>query len=267
MKTNAFRDHHRAYDRRRRRLVAAGLWQPYVDAAPVRAHIHELRRHHIGRYRLAAIAGVSESIIVRVAQPRRERLPRHIAERILAVTPESVAPLYTDATGSARRLQALVADGWLQTELAARIGWKVKNFSNIIMARKPRVTMSTAHKITVMFEELALEHPPTRARAGRAFTQAAKYGWVGRDMWTDDTIDDPAAKPRTPGDFIDEIAIDLAVAGDRRVAASLTRRERREVVRILSPRAISSRSLANLLGVDQRTVQYDRYVISRQAAA
>ncbi len=98
-----------------------GRWHPYVDAAPVRDHIAALRAAGIGVERIAQRAGLSVGHIRQLAgqdrsgSPTRHRVRPTTAARVLrvGVNNSSWAPgSRVDATGTRRRLQALMAIGW-----------------------------------------------------------------------------------------------------------------------------------------------------------
>lgn len=94
------------------------------------------------------------------------------------------------ATGSARRVRALIAIGWSQDLLGARLGVSVQRLSHLHRKQK-RVLTTTAARIDALYRELSdTPGPSYRARsAGR------RYGYLPPMAWDDDTIDDPAAEP------------------------------------------------------------------------
>src|SRR2546425_16892 len=63
-----------------------------------------------------------------------------------------------DATGPHRRLQALVAIGWSQAKLGARLGMTPANFA--AMMRRGQVTASTARAAAAVYDELWNQPPP-----------------------------------------------------------------------------------------------------------
>src|SRR5690606_1069819 len=187
---------------RRRKMV--GYECSYVDAEPVRQHVHRLRAAGLGTRRISELAGVQRSILQALTQGRSRggrpgapsrRVARHTAERILAVPiPETHACLVADGTyvagvGTARRLQALVAIGYTQTYLARRIGWSPENIPRLF--RPTPVEASTARKVADLFEELQIRPGPSI----RARLSAKRKGWAPPLAWDEHTIDDPDAAP------------------------------------------------------------------------
>lgn len=201
----------RDYDRDRRRKIAYGQWPAYIDAEPVRQHVRALQDADLGWMRIARLAGLSTSTVWKLLYGDAsrnlgpsKRVRRSTAEKLFAVQADlSVlgdASTVT-AAGTHRRLQALVAIGWTQTDLANRLGMLRSNFG--CMMRKERVQVRTAKAVRALYEEL-WDTPPvwtsarqiTDARKAREF--AAARGWVPPMGLDDDTIDDPTA---TPGDM------------------------------------------------------------------
>lgn len=82
-----------AYTSNRRRQIAYGRWQAYVDAVPVRAHLERLLQQGIGWRAIAERAHVSNDTVRRIlyGYPRRNippsnRVTARTAAALLAVT-------------------------------------------------------------------------------------------------------------------------------------------------------------------------------------
>lgn len=190
----------------RDRLIAYGRWQPYVDATPAREHIRMLGRCGIGWQRAARLAGLSTGTVGRLlygnGRPPSKRVRPETEAAILAVKP-SLA-LVSDrtriaATGTHRRLRALVAIGWSQERLAARLGMSRGTFGNL-MRRQDQVTAATARAVTVLYDELWNQPPPEgehreKIAASRSRNYARARGWAPGAAWDDERIDDPDAAP------------------------------------------------------------------------
>ncbi|MGH3217892.1 MAG: hypothetical protein ACRDPY_04040 [Streptosporangiaceae bacterium] len=189
----------------RSRQRAYGQWAPYVDAQPAREHARQLAGHGIVWKRVAALAGVSTGAMSKLLyggpgqrEPSR-RIRPETAAAILAVRPEaaSLAPsAVVDATGSHRRLQALVAGGWCQAKLAGRLGMTSANFG-ACMGRE-QVTASTAQAVRSLYGDLWDQVPPESGQrekiaAARARNYARTHGWAPPAAWDDDVMDDPGA--------------------------------------------------------------------------
>ena len=178
-------------------------WQPFVPAAPVHAHIAALRDAGMGGRRIAAAAGLHYSTVRSLIHGKRGKAPSDrvraaTAAAILAVTYQPAGRTTVDATGTHRRLQALVAVGWSQARLAARLGMNRANFGALLA--RDRVNHSTAQAVAALYDELWDQDPPAATRheqAGitRARRHAADHGWAAPMAWDDDSLDDPAAVP------------------------------------------------------------------------
>lgn len=211
------------YDRTRNRLVAYGRWQPLTDAEPVRQHIRMLSSYGIGWQRLCRLAGVPNGSVSRVlyGAPHEGRSPskrvRHTtASKILAVRPtlDRVAPgARVDATGTRRRLQALVANGWPQMRLGQELG--IAHHRMIWgQIRKDAVSADTARRVRDLYDQLWNVDPAARGVAPRYVSQAKRIatanGWVPPGAWDDDYIDSPAAVP----DLGEEVSAYAALSED-----------------------------------------------------
>lgn len=202
------RDAAAAAERHRSRMKAYGRWEPYVDAEPARAHVRHLSEQGMGWQRVARAAGLTQSTIWKLVYgpaPRgpSKRIRRQTADKILAVTLDLADAAIVDATGTRRRLQALVAIGWSQTRLAAQLGWNVGNINSLILGRDcPRVQHDTEVRVRALYDRLWNVTPVAANRfektgITRAKSVATGHGWVPPMAWDDDTIDDPAAQPHT----------------------------------------------------------------------
>lgn len=172
-------------------------------------------------------------------------------------------PLTIDATGTRRRLHALMRLGWPADLLAARFG--VSGPAVRAWARNERVRRSTAAKVADLYDRLCWTvGPSTKTRA-----RAVAAGWPPPLAWDDDTIDDPAARPST-GAYadrkrapVDEIAVQRAVHGD---PVHLRPAERAEAVRRLTAAGHSAADIAARLHTTTRTVVRNRTTPTREAS-
>jgi len=212
--------------------------------------------HGIGAARVAALAGVPHSSVGRLlygrpahneSPSRRIRTPT--ATRLLAVrySQAALAPGATmDATGTRRRLQALVAIGWSGRALAGRLGIEPAHLSRILRGRRA-VSAGTARGVRALYDELWDQPPPQDTRGERisvakARAHAARQGWPPPLAWDDDDIDDPGASPQPwqrptqhPGSDLAAEAGELAAWGYTRTQAA----ERIGVSRTTLDKAIS----------------------------
>lgn len=167
-----------------------------VDAAPVKAHLEQLRAAGVGKRTIATQAGVSQTVVNRLigvdhSRPAARVRPE-VAQRLLSVQTGHLAEgAYIDATGTTRRLQALVSIGWSQTHLAKRIGWTVANLNVLVLGRRSQVTIATTKLVAQLYDELSMQPGPSN----RARSLARTRSWAPPLAWDDDTIDDRSARP------------------------------------------------------------------------
>lgn len=199
------------YSCARRRAIAYGKWQPYVDAEPVRQHVRNLGEFGIGWMRLARLAGVPRGTVSKLlyGDPKRgsapsKRLLSKNALALLAIEPtldNMGARVPIDGTGTRRRLQALVAKGWTQSELARRLGADRTNFARTITS--DLVHASTARATNTLYDELWRASPEGHGvpahRAAAARRSARERHWAPVGAWDDDLIDSPEAYPDWTG--------------------------------------------------------------------
>lgn len=198
-------DRYNAWGRDRRRAITAGTWQPLLDAEPIRQHLLTLHAAGITIHRVAAITGLEYRAVRNFTQhdygnakPRKRRVTRAVAAKILAVNPIDHTPGNVETTGSRRRVHALMAIGWPLIYTAERAGIHPSNRS-VVLAR-PSIRATTAQKITAAYDEMRDQKParhgvrPTSIK--RAKQQAAANRWAPPAYWDENgAIDDPHFEP------------------------------------------------------------------------
>jgi AraC-like DNA-binding protein len=250
-----------------------GRWHPYVDARPVREHIVALRAAGIGVERIAQLAGLSVSHIRELAQhgrgdtPGTQRVRPSTAMGVLGIRIDDANRAPTsrvDATGTRRRLHALIAIGWPVELLAAQLDRRPSSLVRSMTGES--VTARTAQEIATLYERLWNDRPPRttseqRAAADAARAHAAAQGWLPPLAW-DDIDTDPIPPATTAGasqrNDMDEIAVERALAGDHITYEDLTTVEQQEVIRRLTADGSSIRNIAAQLGTTKRTVSRRR---------
>ena len=192
------------YERRRYRQKGYGTWQPLVDATPAREHIAALRDAGHSIPDIQKAASISAATIARIlydgVNKRADRIRTDVAARILAI-PVSVAPVkattIVDATGTRRRIQALVAMGWTLNALGPKLGFHPRRLTDFLQA--DRVLASTARRIAARYRTIQTWDPAAHGVSRRSITLArnlaAREGWHGPLAWED--IDDPESQPET----------------------------------------------------------------------
>lgn len=216
----------RDYMRNRSRLLAYGRWQPYVDAEPVRAHVRMLMSHGIGLQRVRLLAQIPNGTMSKLlygdstrTMPPSKRVRTRTADSILAIkaTLDAVAPsALVDATGTRRRLQALVAVGWPQISLARLSGLDKITINDQVNHTVTTAYGSTARTARDLYDQLwnvaPADHGIAARWIGEARALAATNGWAPPGAWDDDYIDSPAAVPDL-GEHVDRYT---AIAEDGR---------------------------------------------------
>jgi hypothetical protein len=198
-----------AYNAELRRRKAYGQ-EPYADARPAAAHVRALMAAGMGWKRVAAAAGLDNSLVYPLLYGRPDRnggAPRTKARRttveaILAVPMPTLDDLAdgrrVDPTGTARRVQALACIGWSVDRTAARAGIDRQAVDQAL--RGGQVTVKTARAIRDCYDELWATPAPEgdqrqRIAAARSRNRAARLGWSPPLAWDDEAIDDPAVTP------------------------------------------------------------------------
>jgi hypothetical protein len=239
----------RDYESNRRRAIAYGRWQPFVDAEPVRAHVRALGEFGIGWMRVAALSGVPRGSVSKLLYgdpqwgmgPSKQLRPKNAAA-LLAVEPtldNLGGAVAIDATGTRRRLQALVAGGWPQARLAVRLGMDPGNFSAAINSQQVKVR--TVRAVRALYDELWCADPREHGVGNQAYSRARNHaqarGWAPVGCWDDDSIDDPAAFPDwtgecgSPNGYAVHRRIGVPVCQPCRDAINEDRRGRRAAIR------------------------------------
>jgi hypothetical protein len=186
------------YTRQRRNAIRRGTWR--VEADLVRAHVRSLAAAGMGRRRVAAVAGVSESTLSRHlygygGRPAPATMRHDLAQKLLAVVPDLAPYARIPGVGTVRRVRALVAIGWSLTELAERMGWSLANLCDLVSCRSDDVAVRTAQLVAKLYGRLSMT-PNAGPLSGRARAMARRKGWVPPLAWNEGAIDNPRARPR-----------------------------------------------------------------------
>lgn len=166
----------------------------YVDGSRALAHMQRCVAAGMTNHQIALLAGLGEGgrTIVRHLLAKGGRL-RPATERALLSVPvdpcAAVVGATCDATGTRRRLQALVAIGYTEKILAERLGCGPR--SPLQIARRSRCEGSTALAVRRLYDELA----DTPGPSADARKRAVLLGWLAPLWWDQETIDDPLAEP------------------------------------------------------------------------
>jgi transcriptional regulator with XRE-family HTH domain len=148
---HAHRTYARFQQKRRRLGRTQGAWAlPYVNAEPIRAHIAELRAAGVGYRRIAELAGITRSSLVKIINGRRQ-VRRETAQAVLAVSADQLAPTaLVDATDTWAKVRWILEQpGWTKTRLARELGQR-----GVLQLGRHRVTVRNAAAVAAVYERL-----------------------------------------------------------------------------------------------------------------
>lgn len=269
------------YNRKRDEAITAGTWR--ADTAPVRIHLRSLMVAGMGYKLIAKRAGVATSTVGRILYGRPDlgtpppATTRYdIAAKLLAVQHELHPNSPIEATGTVRRVQALVAIGHTLTAIAEAIGWTVQNFTRVVREGSVpyacRVEVRTAQAVAALYDQLSMTRPAGLS-ADKARRYAARQGWFPPLAWEDDQLDDPVATPSVApavegSDLAaDELVLQHAAASH---AVHLDPITRVELVRRLTAAGAHIETIAALAQTTVHNVgriRSDHHISARKAAA
>lgn len=167
-----------------------------------------------------------------------------------------------DATGTHRRIQALMANGWSLDQIMERAGYRKSG--NWIKYDATTLHVNTAAKIAAVYDELWDKPGPSKWTR----TWARNQGYLPPMAWDDETIDDPAAwaNETDESDVLDEIAVDRFVAGDLPWQA-LSVPERKEAARILQRYGMSHSEIHDRCHVNRQELDAVLAATGRRVAS
>jgi hypothetical protein len=141
---------------------------------------------------ISEVAKISTFIPHKLASGATRRVLRETEEKILAL-PLVYHPSTrgVDGTGTYRRLEALQWMGWPMSIIGAALGLKTYTLSTMRGRREP-VSYRVALAAKVLYARCSHLEGPSKQTA----TKAKARGYAPPAAWDEDTIDDPAAKPR-----------------------------------------------------------------------
>lgn len=169
------------------------------------------------------------------------------------------------ATGTRRRIEALMTLGWSQTALAGILGSRQAQVS--LWCTINHVAASSHERVAELYKRLQDVTPPTtttsqRMSVHRTLALAQRRAYARPIDW-DDIDNDDAPQTGIPVD-VDELAVELAVDGYR---VALTRAERHIAVTTLNrDRGYDDQVIARMLGVSDKTIARDREYLNLPAA-
>lgn len=213
-----------------------------IRADVIRDHITRLRNSGMSIDQIAEDAGMTGNGLLYIIQ-RGKWVRRQSAAAILAVT-VNVGPsrVVVDATGSSRRIAALMRIGWSQRAIAREAGLSQGRIWNAL--HRDAIAAATAERIRRAFDRLHMTPGPSE----QSVKFAIRQGFPPPLAWDEESIDDPAATP-APGWNV----------RNRRAELLEDVAERREQVRRLTKFGLSAPEIADRLGLSPRhVVRYRR---------
>ncbi|EYR64642.1 hypothetical protein N866_07055 [Actinotalea ferrariae CF5-4] len=255
--------HSPGYCKRYRLDVARGIDRSPRPITDVRPHVVALMAAGGSARAIGEAASCSPTTVRQIAAGQTSSVKRPLAARLLRVRVQDL--LNRDrprdrlpATGAVRRVQALLALGHSHATITAAMPGPHQSL-DVMGTRQRWVFRDMHHAVVAAYERLSMT--PGRSRITR--TRALAKGYVPPLAWDDDTIDDPTVAPYRPTPDeplvdvdVDHAALARALAGD--LPRRLTPTERAVVVRELTIRGVPAATIADRLGVTERTVERDR---------
>lgn len=159
----------RAYARfqqKRKRLEGlgrtSGPWAaPFVDAAPVRAHLLALADAGVGSRRVAELAGVSRTALLAIRGGTRSRCRRQVAEAVLAVEVEPAGGTLVDARETWKLIRRILRrPGWTKARISAEIG----QGGRALQLGRRRITARNARAAAELAARVGVISPPVDRR-------------------------------------------------------------------------------------------------------
>jgi hypothetical protein len=218
----------------------------FRPSGPVIEHIERLQSLGWTLDQIAEAAGVGETVPSSVLSRRPEKVRLSTHRGIMSVPLVGRASRRgMDATGTRRRVQALMRLGWSTEVVAGRLGTTRKSLMTTMT--KPCVSYRFAYKVATLYRELGGEPGPS----ARARIYAESRGYPSPAAWSDGAIDDPRATPNFTG--YDEDRVQAYMTGER--PADLTKADRVEAAVRLVNDGLTPLEAARVLGTTAVYVQ------------
>jgi len=170
-----------------------------IDATPATRHVQALINKGCTISGIVNATKASHYTIVDLAEGTLHRILPDTARQILAFQPTPDHPAFgywTPATGTVRRLQALVAIGHPLHSIAAELDMPECTLRCIANETRANVAKNVAAGVGNVYAQRSTQPGPSDI----AKRNATAKGWVPPECWDDDTIDDPTAHPEWTGD-------------------------------------------------------------------
>ena len=178
------------YAKARKLRVDAG-YVTLIPSQKVLEHVQQLQASGMGWRTIADTAGVARSVVARLLRYDTSRPAQRLrvatVRKLMAVQPQPADGSFVNIVPTARRLQALIAIGYTQADLAARMGWTPQNINALVHGRRPNCTHGVAKTVSDLYEQLSANPGPSK----RSRALAARNGWAPPLAWDDiDNLDE-----------------------------------------------------------------------------
>lgn len=192
------------------RRVARELGQPGTQTTAVRAQQHLIGLRSGGETfaSLHRRTGMSEAGLVDLVHGRRKKIFITTEARILALRPikstEAVrAGAQVSPLGARRRLQALVAEGFVRKWMSLETGIAENNLTFMMTGQVKYLLESTEARVKELYGKYAGTDPLalglSEVAVRRQQAKGKRANWAGSIYWDDDSLDDPDGFPDWTG--------------------------------------------------------------------
>jgi hypothetical protein len=175
--------------------------------------------------------------------------------------------VWRPSVGTLRRLNALSAAGYSQTELGVHAGTSKAQINCVrrLATAHDRVHIETHTLIVGLYQRLA-HATPTGSYTEYSRRHAERLGWPEPWRWDGLDMDDPDATPAplTTDDAVDPVVVERLTLG---VFVPSSKPEREAARVILEQRGMNAREIARCLRVPSRWVQRHRAAARGDVAA
>lgn len=141
---------------------------------------------------IARVSGVGRATISEALGGISTTMSVENAAAIVGITGRPNSTTFVSAVGTRRRIEALVALGWLSTEVCLRAGLSQQFLPDLMHREQATVTADTASAVAAVYDDLSMTVPPMTPHRRRSKTLAAKHGWAPPLAWNDIDTDTTA---------------------------------------------------------------------------
>jgi hypothetical protein len=139
------------YEKTRARARKAGDWNGLVAAEGARLHLLQLSKANVGRDQVSDAAGVSVTIVAKIAAGTRKKIRARTEKSILAVTVAAAADgALVDAGPTWKLLDDLLSCGYSKAQLARELGYKVP----ALQFKRTQCTVRNAYEVQQLHARL-----------------------------------------------------------------------------------------------------------------